>query len=456
MAKKPRIIVVDDEHTMRDFLTASMAGKYQVRTASDGKAAMELLRRSPADLVLSDVRMPGGDGLTLLAEIQQELADPPIVVMMTAFGTIKEAVEATKCGAVDYLTKPFGLDQLEHTLERAFELRKLRDENRSLRTSLKVQREQRGLLGNSASMQELREKIEMIADSRGTVLLLGESGTGKEVAARAIHNAGSRRDGPFIRINCAAIPETLLEGELFGFERGAFTGAVQARPGKFELADGGSLLLDEISEMPLSMQAKLLRVIQEREFMRLGASRSTQCDVRIIATSNRNLKEEIRAGNFREDLFFRLNVIPMTLDPLRRRKDDIPLLVGHFVRMFCAENGKPVLQLSEAALEGLVSHDWPGNVRQLQNVIERAVIMSTGTDLDAAQLDLQDEMNHGDGQNELSEDLTIREMEQELILRKLTRTRGNRTQAASELGISVRTLRNKLHLYQEQGVSIPG
>ncbi len=456
MAKKPRILVVDDEHTMRDFLTASLTGRYDVRTATDGIQALELLREAPADLVLSDVRMPGGDGLTLLASIQSDLADPPLVVMMTAFGTIKEAVEATKRGAVDYLTKPFGLDQLEHTLRRAFELRELRDENRTLRTTLKTQRKQHGLLGTSVAMAELRDKIEMIADSRGTVLLQGESGTGKEVAARAIHNAGGRRDGPFIRLNCAAIPETLLEGELFGHERGAFTGAVQARPGKFELADGGTLLLDEISEMPLSMQAKLLRVIQEREFMRLGARESTRCDVRIVATSNRNLKEEIRAGNFREDLFFRLNVIPLHLVPLRHRKEDVPLLASHFVRAFCAENGKPLLNLTDTALEALLAHDWPGNVRQLQNVIERAVILCPHQEIDLALLDLHDEINHDEPAAELAGDLTIREMEQELILRKLSRTGGNRTQAATELGISVRTLRNKLHLYQQQGVAIPG
>jgi DNA-binding NtrC family response regulator len=456
MAKKPRILVVDDEHTMRDFLNASLTGRYTVRTASDGTEALALLREQPVDLVLSDVRMPGGDGLTLLASIQNDLPDPPLVVMMTAFGTIKEAVESTKRGAVDYLTKPFGLDQLEHTLERAFELRELRDENRTLRTTLKAQRKQHGLLGTSAAMAALREKIEMIADSRGTVLLQGESGTGKEVAARAIHNAGSRRDGPFIRLNCAAIPESLLEGELFGHERGAFTGAVQARPGKFELADGGTLLLDEISEMPLSMQAKLLRVIQEREFMRLGARESTRCDVRIVATSNRNLKEEIRAGNFREDLFFRLNVIPLRLVPLRQRKEDVPLLASHFIRTFCAENGKPVLSLSDAASDALMAHDWPGNVRQLQNVIERAVILCPRREIDTALLDLHDEMNHEEDPAELPADLTIRQMEQELILRKLTRTGGNRTQAATELGISVRTLRNKLHLYQQQGVTIPG
>ncbi len=457
MARKQRILVVDDEHTMRDFLTASMSGRYQVRSASDAQEAMALLREEPADLVLTDVRMPGGDGLSLLAALQQELPNPPIVVVMTAFGTIQEAVEATKRGAVDYLTKPFGLDQLEHTLQRAFELRALRDENQSLRSTLRTQRKQHGLLGNSRALTALREKIEMIADSRGTVLLTGESGTGKEVAARAIHLAGSRRDGPFIRINCAAIPETLLEGELFGHERGAFTGAVQARPGKFELADGGSLLLDEISEMPLSMQVKLLRVIQEREFMRLGAREATRCDVRIIATSNRSLPDEIRNGRFREDLFFRLNVIPLRLAPLREHKEDIPLLVGHFVRMFCAENGKPVATVAADALRLLQSHDWPGNVRQLQNVIERAVIMGTGRELTAALFDLHEEMNHtGHGEASLREDLTIREMEQELILRKLQRTGGNRTQAATELGISVRTLRNKLHLYQAQGLSIPG
>jgi DNA-binding NtrC family response regulator len=454
MAKKPRILVVDDEHTMRDFLTASMADRYQVLTASDGVAAMATLREREVDLVLSDVQMPGGDGLTLLANIESELSTPPLVVMMTAFGTIKEAVEATKRGAIDYLTKPFGLDQLEHTLKRAFELRELRNENRTLRTSLKAQRKHHGLLGSSRAMIALREKIEMIADSRGTVLLQGESGTGKEVAARAIHNAGGRRDGPFIRLNCAAIPESLLEGELFGHERGAFTGAVQARPGKFELADGGSLLLDEISEMPLSMQAKLLRVIQEREIMRLGARSATRCDVRIIATTNRELKTEIRDGNFREDLFFRLNVIPLRLAPLRERKEDIPLLVNHFVQMFCAENGRPPMAITEPAMRTLSEHEWPGNVRQLQNVIERAVILSAGDELDIEQFDLGDELDGRGDAAALSADLTIREMEKELILRKLLRTGGNRTRAATELGISVRTLRNKLRQYQEHGETI--
>ncbi len=276
MTKKASILVVDDEHAMRDFLSASMASRYRVRTAHHGEEAIAILKEQPFDLVLSDVRMPGGDGLGLLARIQNELTDPPLVVMMTAFGTIKEAVEATKRGAVDYLTKPFGMDQLEHTLARVFELKALRQENRSLRSTLRIQREQNGLLGASEPMVKMRERIEMIADSRGTVLLQGESGTGKEVVARAIHLGGGRRGAPFIRLNCAAIPESLLEGELFGYERGAFTGAVQARAGKFELADGGTLLLDEISEIPVSMQAKLLRVLQEREISRLGSRAATQ------------------------------------------------------------------------------------------------------------------------------------------------------------------------------------
>ncbi len=456
MAKKRCILVVDDEKTMRDFLEASLADRYFVTSASDGAAAMTVLQKGGVDIVLSDVRMPGGDGLTLLTNIKEKIASPPPVIIMTAFGTIQEAVEATKQGAFDYLTKPFGIDQLDHVLRRTFEVSQLQAENRSLRKNLQAKREHYGLLGNSPSLCQLREKIAMIADSRGTVLLQGESGTGKEVAARALHLASSRCDGPFIRLNCAAIPESLLESELFGYERGAFTGAVQARQGKFELANGGTLLLDEISEMPFAMQAKLLRVLQEREFMRLGAKYSTKADVRIVATTNKILREEIAAKRFREDLYFRLNVIPLTLVPLRQRKEDIPLLANHFVETFCAENNKPLLSISEGAMTSLVRMDWPGNVRQLQNVIERAVIMCTGEELDEAILDLADEMDSAACDVTIPTNMTLKDMEQELILRKLRYTRGNRTQAAKELGISVRTLRNKLHLYHAAGVTIPG
>ena len=456
MTTKRNILVVDDEQTMREFLATSLKSRYQVHTAANVDDALAVLRSERIDLVLSDMQMPGRGGLDLLADIRTYLNYQPLVIMMTAFGSIELALDATRQGAQDFLTKPFGLEQLEHAIKRSFEFASLQTENISLRTTLAVRSDHKGLLGNNPAMVQLREKVEMIADSRGTVLLQGESGTGKEVVARAIHENGNRRDGPFIRINCAAIPEALLESELFGYERGAFTGAVGMRQGKYELADGGTLLLDEISEMPYAMQAKLLRVLQEREFMRLGAKYATKADVRIIATTNRNLKEEIKARNFREDLFFRLNVIPLRIVPLRLRKDDIPLLANHFCQNFCAENGKPLLKISEAAMRCLVSMDWPGNVRQLQNVLERAVILSGNDGLDTEILGMSEEMDVTERTASLAQDMTLKDMERELIMRKLETTRGNRTQAAHELGISVRTLRNKLNLYTDMGLDIPG
>jgi two-component system, NtrC family, response regulator AtoC len=455
MSNKRNILVVDDEQTMRDFLSASLQSRFTVHTACSGPQALQILKNEDINLVLSDVQMPGGGGLDLLRDMKDQLDSQPIVIMMSAFGTISEAIEATREGAVDFLTKPFGLDQLNHVLERTNEFEKLRHENRDLRKNVATRSEKNGLLGNNPSMDNLRDKIGMIADTRGTVLLQGESGTGKEVVARAIHLSGSRKNGPFIRINCAAIPETLLESELFGYERGAFTGAVQSRKGKFELADGGTLLLDEISEIPMAMQAKLLRVLQEREFMRLGAKYATKADVRIIATTNRNLKEEIVAKTFREDLYYRLNVIPLIVPPLRYRKDDIPLLANFFCQNFCAENKKSVMKFTDSAMQSLMELDWPGNVRQLQNVVERAVILSTGTTLDNDILGLADEMDHTSSGTSVDSELTLKEMEKELILRKLETTLGNRTQAATELGISVRTLRNKLNLYNDQGVELP-
>ncbi len=456
MERKRSILIADDEQTMRDFLEASLSGKFQVTTASCGEDAWGLLNQQKFDFVLSDIQMPGMGGMGLLEKIMSFHGEKPLVIMMTAFGSIQQAVDATRQGAFDYLTKPFGLDQLNHAINQAQSFVRLRRENQTLRRNVAVRNDHSGLLGNNREIIKLREKIAMIASSRGTVLLQGESGTGKEVVAKAIHQNGPRKDGPFIRMNCAAIPETLIEAELFGHERGAFTGAVQARKGKFELADGGTLLLDEISEMPFAMQAKLLRVLQEREFMRLGAKYSTSADVRIIATTNRNLKEEIKARNFREDLFFRLNVIPMVIVPLRRRKDDIPMLASHFCQVFCAENERPVMEITEDAMKSMLAMDWPGNVRQLQNVIERAVILSSGTHLDEVSLGLADEMDTTDGPAAINPDLTLKDMERELILRKLEITRGNRTQAAHELGISVRTLRNKLTIYTRMGMEIPG
>ncbi len=453
---KRNILVVDDEPAMRDFLKSSLSDRFEVRTASNGKEALALLRDSRADLVLSDVQMPGGGGLELLSDIRDGLDYHPAVILMTAFATVEKAVKATHQGADDYICKPFGLDQLDHVLERALTMRQLHRENSNLRANLVDRAEKLGLLGNNIAMVELREKIAMIADSRGTVLLQGESGTGKEVAARALHESGMHSNGPFIRINCAAIPETLLESELFGYEQGAFTGAVQSRKGKFELADGGTLLLDEISEMPFTMQAKLLRVLQEKEFVPLGARCAIRSDVRIIATTNRNLRQLIKSGDFREDLFFRLNVIPLTIVPLRSRMDDVPLLTRHFCQNFCAENNKPLMELTDGALRCLMGLQWPGNVRQLQNVIERAVILSTSGRLDEEVLGLSDEMETSSSVDGFSSEMTLKDMERELILRKLSNTRGNRTQAAQELGISVRTLRNKLNIYAGMGMEIPG
>jgi len=456
MTEKKHILIVDDERTMRDFLETSLRSRFHVRTAADGTEALDILTEETFDLILSDVQMPRLGGLELLAELGKRGGVRPPMILMTAFGTVEQAVKATHGGALDYMCKPFGLDQLEHVLGKALEYQKLRSENVGLRENISDRSRRHGLLGNNPAMIQLREKIRTIANSRGTVLVQGESGTGKEVVAHAIHHAGQRRDGPFIRLNCAAIPETLLESELFGYERGAFTGAVERRPGKFELADGGTLLLDEISEMPFAMQAKLLRVLQEREFMPLGAKYTTSSDVRIIATTNGNLQEEIQARRFREDLFYRLNVIPLPIVPLRHRKDDIPLLAGHFCQNFCAENEKPLMGITEEALRNMATLDWPGNVRQLQNVIERAVILGTGPNLDSEALGLSGEAATGPTSPVLAADMTLKDMERELILRKLRRTRGNRTRAASELGISVRTLRNKLNQYHALGVEIPG
>jgi DNA-binding NtrC family response regulator len=456
MTTKRNILIVDDEHSIRDFLESSLTARFQVHVAKDGFEGLAILKNEKIDLVLSDIQMPGRGGLELLSDIRAELDYTPVVVMMTAFGSIEGAVEATRNGASDYLTKPFGLDQLNHVLNKCLEHEKLVNENRSLRQNITANSNNHGLLGNNHHMNSLREMIAMVADSRGTVLLQGESGTGKEVVAHAIHHSGPRKDGPFIRLNCAAIPETLLESELFGYERGAFTGALTASKGKFELASGGTLLLDEISEMPFAMQAKLLRVLQEKEFMRLGAQYATKADVRIIATTNRILQDEIKAHNFREDLYFRLNVIPMNVVPLRKRKDDIPLLANHFCQVFCAENEKPLMSINEVAMRQLMAMDWPGNVRQLQNVIERAVILSRGEEINGAIFGLSEEMEHTHEEPKLDSDMTLRDMERELILRKLSATRGNRTIAAQELGISVRTLRNKLNLYTDQGVEIPG
>lgn len=423
-----RVLVVDDEPQMRDGLQEVLRRKgYEVVTAEDGDEALTLLSRENFSAILADVKMPGMDGLTLLRSVREVSPDTP-VLMMTAFGTIEDAIEAMKEGARDYILKPFSPELIENAIRKVV----IPD----------VDRAKFGIITRNRRMGEIIEMAREVASTSATVLIMGESGTGKELLARFIHASSGRRDKPFVAINCASIPEGLLESELFGYEKGAFTGALSRRVGKFEMANGGTLLLDEIGEMGLNLQAKLLRVIQEKEIDRLGGRGPVPLDIRIIATTNRSLKEEVKKGRFREDLFYRLNVFPIVLPPLRERPDDIPLLAEHFLRVFSVRNGKNIEGFTEEAVEALIASPWKGNVRELENVIERAVLVCRGKEIDVKDLfygeeDLSPYFHTG----------TIREMEKELILRTLKETGGNRTMAARRLGISIRTLRNKLKEY---------
>jgi DNA-binding NtrC family response regulator len=386
-----------------------------------------------------------------------ELENAPTVIVVSADSNVSSAVEALREGAYDYLVKPFSMDELRATLERASERTLLMKENQNLRKTIRRSQRFGGMLGNSPIMQELKRDIEKIADTRGTVLLTGESGTGKELAARAIHELSVRHKGPYIRINCAAIPESLLEAELFGHEKGAFTNAIARREGMFELAHGGTLLLDEVTEIAPNMQAKLLRVLQEREIMRIGGKTSIKVDVRVIATTNRDLKKEVREGRFKEDFYYRLNVIPLHVPALRERREDIPMLVRHFVERACAENERSLMEITDGAMQAIVEHSWRGNVRELENCLERSVILTENDHLDRDNLRLDTEET-GSGRAAHLDDsqLTLRDMERELILRRLDLTGGNRTRAAEMLGISVRTLRNKINQYRSEGLTIPG
>ncbi|NMC44129.1 MAG: sigma-54-dependent Fis family transcriptional regulator, partial [candidate division Zixibacteria bacterium] len=360
--------------------------------------------------------------------------------------TVQNAVEAMKLGAFDYLVKPFSPDEIELVINRAHDYVALRSENRRLRAE--VNEKYKTLVGACKQMTAIFQLIKDVAPSRSTVLISGESGTGKELIARAIHYHSERVEGPFIKLNCAALPEGLMESELFGHEKGAFTGAIRQTRGRFEMADGGTLLLDEISEIPLTLQGKLLRVLQEREFERVGSGTPMQVDVRIIATTNRNLKKEIAEGRFREDLFFRLNVIPIEVPPLRERPDDLPLLVDHFMKKYCAETGKVINGVDDAAMRLFKAYHWPGNVRELENFIERAVVISRNKVLTTA--DFPQSLVLGkieDQGGEFRVGMTVHEAEKLLIVRTLEEQSGNRTRAAEILGINPRTLRNKLHEY---------
>ncbi len=388
MKEKISLLVADDDTAHRTMLRKLLSGwGYAITEADDGGSAVEAVRRQPFDLILMDIRMIKVSGLTALTEIKAFNPAIPVVIM-TAYASVETAVEALKKGAYDYLTKPLDFDELRLTLERAVDHSHLKEENRLLRASLGERFDRRNLIGRSAAMTHLIETASQVAPSEATVLITGESGTGKEMIAGLIHTNSLRKDGPFVRFNCAAIAETLLESELFGHEKGAFTGADRRKEGKFRQADGGSLFLDEVSEMSVGMQVKLLRVLQEREFTRVGGEEVIRVDVRLIAATNRDLLREVGAGRFREDLFYRLNVVTLFVPPLRERQEDIPLLAQEFLVRFAEKNRKSIKGFTPQAMDRLLRHPWPGNVRELMNAVERGVVLSRGEYLDETELSL--------------------------------------------------------------------
>jgi DNA-binding NtrC family response regulator len=443
-----KILVVDDEALIRDFLSEALnrAG-YAADLASTGEEALEKIREREYDVVLTDVRMPNMDGMELLKNVKAYLPDAEVVIM-TAYATHENAFEAGKLGAIDYIRKPFGPGEIEAKVKRALENGRLRLENRRLREELGRHYGFENIVGRSTKLKEVFDLVQAVSDTRATVMITGEQGTGKELIAKAIHYNSSRREATFIRINCAALPEGLVESELFGHEKGSFTGAIRRSRGRFELADRGTLLLDEISEISLHLQGKLLRVLQEREFERVGSGIPIQVDVRIIATSNRNLKKWIEEGKFREDLFYRLNVVPIHLPPLRERKEDIPALAQHFLKKYNVENDRHIESISQSAYDLFMEYSWPGNVRELENYVERAVVTAKGKILTPR--DFPRELTFGSIRmpaEDIEVGSSIHEAERKLILKTLRAQGGNRTKAAEVLGISARTLRNKLHEY---------
>ena len=451
MATSKHILVVDDDSYVRESTEEILRRKgYQVDTSANGKDALVRLDEADFDLILSDIKMPEMDGIELLAAAKGKYPDIH-VIMMTAFGSVDNAVEAMRKGAYDYIQKGSAdPTEIELVVERALKYQASQRENKRLRSELQDKYSFNNMIGKAHNMEQVFDLIDTVADSRATVLVTGESGTGKELVARALHYNSSRRSAPFIRLNCAALPKDLMESELFGHEKGAFTGAIKQTRGRFEMADGGTLLLDEISEIDPALQAKLLRVLQEREFERIGSTQTIKVDVRIVATTNRDLQKEVEAGNFREDLYYRLNVIEMGLPPLRERKEDIPALVQNFVAKYNEENGKRITGVADETLDALLAYDWPGNIRELENYTERAVVVARGEALapdDYPQRLTSGPQGRDDGGIHVG--MTVHEMERRLIMKTLESCQGNRTEAAGMLGISTRTLRNKLHEYGE-------
>jgi two-component system NtrC family response regulator len=453
MAAPFRILVVDDEPAQRELVGGFLRKQgFEVALAGDGTEALARFGAEPFDLVLTDQRMPGLSGLELIAALR-EVTPEAAVVVMTAYGTIETAVAAIRAGAADYLTKPLNLDELLHRIRAVQERQQLLAENRELRRALSERHRVEGIIGESGRMQEVLSLVHRVAGSDATVLIQGESGTGKELIAKAIHYASARARGPLVKVNCAALPEALLESELFGHEKGAFTGAVAARQGRFELAHGGTLFLDEIGDLPLHLQVKLLRVLQEREFERVGSSRPISVDVRLIAATHRDLAALVKAGSFRDDLYYRINVVTIVVPPLRERREDIPPLIDHFVRVFAEVNRKRIAGLTREARDLLLRYDYPGNVRELENLVERAVVLTRDDVIGPTDLPLTLQEPVADVAEAAGLPTAVEALERRLIRAALTQAAGVQTRAAEALGISERVLRYKLKKY---GLTEPG
>ena len=450
--RKGRILVVDDEVNARTALAELLRDEgYEVETAADAFKALGKYADFAPQVVLTDLKMPGMDGIELVRRIKA-MPDPAAVVVMTAFGAVESAVEAMRVGAAEYLTKPLNFEELTLVLDRVLEHHRLTVEARHLRARLDERYARHNIIGSAPPMKWVFEVIDQVAPSRATVLITGESGTGKELVAAAIHQASPRSNGPFVKVHCAALAESLLESELFGHERGAFTGAVGRRDGRFAIADGGTLFLDEIGEISPAIQVKLLRFLQEHEFERVGGDRPIQVDVRIIVATNRDLAQMVRDGKFREDLYYRLDVVSLEMPPLRERRSDIPALAQFFVERFARDNGKPLEGFTSDALERLSAHDWPGNVRELENAIERAVVMAQGPLVEARHLPpsivARAPLAATAGDLPIPGS-TLDDIERYAILKTLEATGGSTSKAAHILGISVRKIQYKLHEYHQ-------
>jgi len=447
---KPTVLVVDDERGTREGLERALRDRYEVLVADDGQKALQILEARPVDVMITDLRMPGMDGMTLLRRANS-LQKPPVTIMMTAYGSVESAVEAMKAGAFHYVTKPnVNLDELELVIQRGLGARQIETENVSLRSQLDKKFGLENIIGESPAMQQVFDMVQQVAPTRATVLITGETGTGKELIAHAIHNLSPRKKSAFVAVHAAALPSSLLESELFGHEKGAFTGAVERRIGRFELADGGTLFLDEIGEIEPAMQVKVLRVLEERSFERVGGQKTLNVDVRLVAATNKDLRKMVGEGRFRDDLFYRLSVVTIQLPPLRARREDIPLLATAFMKQCSEDNDKNVTEMTPEAMNVLMAYDWPGNVRELRNAIEQMVVLSR-----AEKLTLRDVPATVRGGADLTKvtivrpgaTMTVEEAERQLIVQALKETGGNRTRAAQKIGMSRRTLHRKLKTY---------